>query len=224
MTTVTAAPATGPAAVAVPPLPSWLRILTAALMPLGPAAVAVIRLVYPADPAEAIAQPQTMELVLWLGFIGTFTLIPGAYAALHVARISAPRLALVTGGFLIPGYLAMYTLGFFDTLWAIAPGLGLPPEEVARIGAAAETTGPGMITLLVFVLGHLVGTVLLGVVMLRGRLAPLIVSIAMIISQPLHLVSIFAGLSLLDLVAWGLTALGMGFLAVRYVRVTRPTS
>ena len=59
-----------------------------------------------------------------------------------------------------------------------------------------------MITLLVFVVGHIVGTVLLGVASLRGRLMPAAVAVALIISQPLHLVSVITAQPVLDLVAW----------------------
>jgi len=200
--------------------PGGLRLLTAVLMPIGPAAVAVIRLIYPSDAATAIAHPATMEAVLWLGFVATFTLIPGAYAALGLLRRPTPRLYLWTGAFLLPGYLAMMTLGFFDTLWAAAPAAGLTPAQVEALGVAAEGVGPGMITLLVFVVGHIVGTVLLGVASLRGRLMPAAVAVALIISQPLHLVSVITAQPVLDLVAWGLTAVGMAFLAVRHVRAT----
>ena len=200
--------------------PGGLRLLTAVLMPIGPAAVAVIRLIYPPDAATAIAHPATMEAVLWLGFVATFTLVPGAYAALGLLHRPTPRLYVWTGAFLLPGYLAMMTLGFFETLWAAAPAAGLTQAQVEALGVAAEGVGPGMITLLVFVVGHIVGTVLLGAASLRGRLMPPVVALALIISQPLHLVAVMSAQPVLDLVAWGLTAVGMAFLAVRCVRAT----
>jgi hypothetical protein len=212
---------TGPvAADQSPTRPGALRLLTAVLMPVGPAAVAVIRLIYPPDAATALAHPATMEAVLWLGFVATFALIPGAYTALGLLRRPTPRLYLWTGAFLLPGYLAMMTLGFFDTLWAAAPAAGLTPAQVEALGVAAEGVGPGMITLLVFVVGHIVGTVLLGVASLRGRLMPVVVAVALIISQPLHLVSVIAAQPVLDLVAWGLTAVGMAFLALHHLRTS----
>jgi hypothetical protein len=62
--------------------------------------------------------------------------------------------------------------------------------------------------------------VLLGVACLRARLMPTVVAVALIISQPLHLVSVITAQPVLDLVAWGLTAVGMAFLAVRLLRTT----
>ncbi|WP_344808369.1 hypothetical protein [Microlunatus ginsengisoli] len=198
--------------------PRWLRLFGAALMPIGPAVVAIIRLIYPPDAATALHQPQTMEAVLWLGFVATFTLIPGAYAALTLLRRPTPRLWIWTGAFLLPGYLAMMTLGFGDTLWAAAPAAGLDVDQAESLSRAAEAAGPGSITLLIFVLGHVVGATLLGVAALRGRLIPVASALAMIISQPLHVVAVITAAPVLDLVAWGLTATSMGFLAIRYVR------
>lgn len=194
------------------------RVAGAVLMPIGPAAVAVIRSVYPPDAATALAQPGTMTLVLWLGLVATFTLLPGAYVALHLLSRYVPTLTVWTGAFLVPGYLAMYTLGFVDTVYALAPAAGLTAAEAEALVAAADTLVPSTVALLVFVLGHIVGTVLLGVAALRARLLGLPVAVLLIVSQPLHLVSIVLGAPLLDLLAWGLTALGMGVLAVRVLR------
>lgn len=194
------------------------RVVGAALMPVGPAAVAVIRLVYPPDAATALATPATMSLVLWLGVVATLTLLPGAYTALHLLSRYVPTLTVWTAVFLVPGYLAMYTLGFVDTVYAIAPAAGLTAEQAENLIAAADTLVPQTIALLIFVLGHIVGTVLLGVAALRARLLGVPAAVLLIVSQPLHLVSIVLGLPVLDLVAWGLTAVGMGMLAVRVLR------
>jgi hypothetical protein len=75
-----------------------------------------------------------------------------------------------------------------------------------------------LVLVLVFVVGHIVGTVLLGVTMIVGRAAPLVISVLMAVSQPLHLTAVMIGNPTLDLIAWGLTALAMGFLARRVLR------
>ena len=194
------------------------RVLGAASMPVGPAAVAVIRSVYPPDAAAALAAPATMTIVLWLGVVATLTLLPGAYTALHLLHRYVPTLAVWTAAFLVPGYLAMYTLGFVDTVYAIAPAAGLTAGQAEALVAAADTLVPQTVALLLFVVGHVVGTVLLGVAARRARLLSMPVAVLMIASQPLHVVSIVLGLPLLDLLAWGLTALGMGMLAIRVLR------
>lgn len=85
------------------------------------------------------------------------SLVPGAYAAVGLLRRRTPRLWLWATAFLLPGCLAMMTLRFLDTLWC--PG-GQPAAGLgAGRGRAADTLVPTTITL--FVVGHIVGTVLL---------------------------------------------------------------
>ena len=100
----------------------------------------------------------------------------------------------------------------WETIKAIATTVGTS----FPFRAALRVLGP--ITLLIFVIGHIVGTTLLGVAALKGKLVPTVVAIALLVSQPLHLVSVIVGLPVLDLFAWGMTALGMAFLAARLVR------
>lgn len=198
--------------------PRALALLTALLMPVGPAAVAWIRMIYPGDAATALASPGTMTTVLWLGLVGTFTLVPGALAALSLLRPRTPRLWAWTGAFLVPGYLAMMTTGFFDTLWASAPAAGLTLAQVEALGAAVDQQAPPMVGLFVFVIGHVVGNVLLGIAAWRARLLPSWIALGLLVSQPLHVVSVVLAMPWLDLIAWGLTAVGMAFLALRYLR------
>ena len=70
------------------------RILAAILMPLGPAAAAVTRYVIPAEPvgASVTADPGAQRLVLAMGIVITFTMVPGALAALRLIRRRAPRM------------------------------------------------------------------------------------------------------------------------------------
>jgi hypothetical protein len=72
---------------------------------------------------------------------------------------------------------------------------------------AAQPTASTLLGL--FVIGHIVGTVLLGLALLRSRAVPAWVAVALVVSQPVHLVSFVTGLAWLDLVAgWGFTAVG----------------
>lgn len=193
------------------------RMAAAVLMPIGPAAVAALRFLY-VDPATGHVDPRAQQAVLWLGVVGLFTLLPGAYAALKLLKRSAPRLAAWSGAFLIPGYLAMPALLAVDAFAAVAPGVRLDAATEDRILDALMALPHLSVLVLVFVVGHVVGTLLLGVAMIAGRAAPLVVGVLMTVSQPLHLTAVIIGNPTLDLLAWGLTAVGMGFLAIRVLR------
>jgi hypothetical protein len=197
------------------------RILAAILMPLGPAAAAVTRYVIPAEPvgASVTADPGSQRLVLTLGIVITFTMVPGALAALRLLRRRAPRLTLWTGALLVPSYLAMTagsgmdlaTMGSFDA--------GFSPEDMDRLNAAIWALPVILVFGVVFVIGHIVGTVLLGVTMIATRITWVGVGIAMAISQPVHFVALVVFQSrLLDLIAWGTTAVCMAVLAWHVLR------
>lgn len=71
----------------------------------------------------------------------------------------------------------------------------------------------------VFVIGHVVGTVLLGLALLRSRRIPAWAAWAVTVSQPLHFVAtVIIGSPQVDLVAWGLTALGLAWSPARCSR------
>ena len=193
------------------------RVAAAVLMPIGPAAVAVLRYPY-VDPATGSLDPDAAQVVLWLGVVGLFTLLPGAFAALKLLKRTTPRLAAWTAVFLVPGYLAMPAPLAADAFAAVAPDLGLDASTNQRVLDALMGLPTLSVLVLVFVVGHVVGTVLLGVAMIVGRAAPLVVGILTTLSQPLHFMAVMIGNPPLDLAAWGLTALGMGFLAFRVLR------
>ncbi len=195
------------------------RVVAAILMPVGPACVAVIRFIIPdpdqprQDPAEVI---ESMRLVQILGLPALFTLLPGIYAALHLTRRYRPRLTAWATAFLVPGYLGMTTLGAIDYFTLAGHEVNLDPQAMTQVTDRlwALTAVPTI----VFVVGHVVGTILLGVIAVHAQLAPVWVGALLILSQPLHVIAVGTSLSWLDLAGWGLTALGMGFLALRVLR------
>ena len=197
------------------------RIFAAILMPMGPAAAAVIRYVIPPEPigASVTADPGSQRLVLAMGIVITFTMVPGALAALRLLRRRAPRLTLWTGAFLVPGYLAMVAGSGMDLATMGAFDAGFSPEEMDRLNAAVWALPAIVLLGGVFVIGHIVGTILLGVTMIATRITWVGVGIALAISQPLHFVALVVLQSrVLDLAAWGTTAICMGALAWSVVR------
>lgn len=197
------------------------RVLAAVLMPLGPAAVAVTRYVIPFEPVgeSVTANPDAQRLVLAMGVIGTFTMIPGLYAALRLLRRRTPRLTAWTAGILMPAYLAMTAGAGFEQATMAAYDAGFTPAEMDRLNLAMWMLPVTMILGGVFVIGHIVGTVLLGITMIVSRMTSILVGIAMAVSQPLHFVALVVFQSrVLDLVAWGTTAVCMGVLAWHVLR------
>lgn len=204
-----------------------LRWGLAALMPIGPAAVAVLRYVLPYDTTDSIAtmvakvdaDPAGQRLAMWLGMVAAFTLVPGVLAALRLTRRRAPALTALSAVLLVPGYLALnIMLGGPDATVLAGVEHGIDTGTLTRLSEALAADAPAVIGSTVFVIGHLFGTVLLGVTLWRAKVLGWAWAAVMSVSQPLHLVAAMTGNHPLDLFAWGLTAAAMGAVAVVALR------
>lgn len=154
----------------------------------------------------------SQNAMLWLGHIGVLTLVPGFLAAAQLTRAAAPRLTTWAVGLAVPAYLSLGgPMSSDQVLWSGARA-GLAPETIAKLlDAAHPTIG---ISIGVFVVGHVVGTVLLGIALLRSGRIPAWAGWAVAVSQPLHFVAaVVLGSPTLDLIAWSATAVGMAMVA-----------
>ncbi len=213
MTRAVAPPAADPAAAAGPRRAN--RWLAALLLPIGPAAIAVLRFVMPYDTvddpdtiaAKVVAHPGAQSLVVWLGLVGTLTLVPAVLWIAGSTRRRAPGLTVAAVLLLVPAYLVLAWISASDLLlWAGARN-GLDPTTLAALYEHAHPAAA--IADVIFVVGHVVGTVVLGLAMWRTRIVPRWAAVATIIAQPLHFVAaVIVASHPLDLVAWGLNAVG----------------
>jgi hypothetical protein len=199
----------------------------ALLLPIGPAAVAVLRYALPyytvddstAMASKVIAAPGRMSLVLWLGFIAVVTLVPAVYAVSRVTRQRAPRLTLTAMVLLVPGYLALGWLIAEDQLLFAGAKAGLDPAAIARLIDHLHSSGA--VAAVFFVLGHVVGTILLGIALWRTRAVARWAAVAVIASQPIHFfAAVIVPNHTIDLIGWGLQA--AGFAAVGWAILKLP--
>jgi hypothetical protein len=197
-------------AVVAPRAGWWIAVA----LPVGPLAVALLRYLLPyrtTDDAAAMvsavaAHPGRQSAVLWLGLLAVLTLVPGVLVAVRLAGDS--RLSRTAIVLLVPAYLCLGGLLSEDLLlWSGVHAHVDMTTLVAILSAAHPTVG---IASAIFVVGHVVGTVLLGVALLRSGRIPPWAGWAITVSQPLHFVAaVVVGSHTLDLVAWSLTAVGM---------------
>ncbi|MEV6108667.1 DUF4386 family protein [Streptomyces sp. NPDC051940] len=200
------------------------RWLAAALIPLGPAAVAVLRYALPyftaddsaATVREAAAHEGRQSLVLWCGYAAVLTLVPAVLWVGRLTRRRAPRLTAAALLLLVPGYLSLGWMAGADALLWSGARADLPQDAFVRLYDAVHPTTD--IAVIVFVLGHLVGTVLLGIALWRTRAVPRWAAVLVVGCQPLHLASVVAGVPALDLFAWGLNAAGFAAASAAVLR------
>jgi hypothetical protein len=200
----------------------------AVLAPIGAVLVAGLRYVLPYETTdstadmvrEGYADPGALSLVLWLGLGAALTIVPGSIAIGRLVRQGAPRLTAVALTLLVPAYLMLPVLLIVDhTIWAGAESGASQSSVVSLLDAAHPIVG---IATVIFVVGHVLGTVLLGVAMLRSACVPVWAAVITIVSQPLHFVAaVIAPNHTLDATAWGLNAIGFAAAAVAVIRTPR---
>jgi hypothetical protein len=207
----------------VRPVSRWFAAL---ILPIGPAAIALLRYFLPYDTVD---DPSTItnkivgnldrgSLVLWLGFIGILTLVPGAYAVGRLTRRQAPWLTAIALLLVVPGYLALPWTATSDAFIWTAGMAGLDPADITR--AAEVAHGSTDLAAFIFVAGHVIGTVLLGIAMWRSHVGPRWAAVAVAISQPIHAIAAIVLVShTLDLVGWGLQAAGFAAVGWAIVRM-----
>lgn len=204
------------------PLSVWVVAL---LLPVGPLAIAVLRLVLPyyteSDTAGVVAaveaDPGRQSAVIWLAYVGILTLVPGLFVAARVCRDAAPRLTAWALALGVPGYLSLgMFLGDDHLLWSVSGADISAADAVAVVEAGHPSID---VAIGVFVIGHVVGTVLLGLAMLRSGRIPAWAAWAIAVSQPLHFVAtLILGSPRVDFAAWSLTAAGMAVVAREVLR------
>jgi hypothetical protein len=198
------------------------------LLPIGPLLVGFLRFLYPGYTADtgaevakaALVHHSRQSAVLWLGLAAMLTLVPGIYAARPF--LPATRLRSWAVGLVVAGYLCLPVLVASDLLAWVGADQHLDP---ALTGKLIDGWHPAFdIGLGIFIVGHVLGTVLLGIACLRSGLLPTGICWALIISQPLHFVTtVFLGLPWVDLVAWTMTAVAMAAIAAGLARDPQPT-
>src|SRR4051812_45838458 len=185
--TQTAARTTSPADIR----PLW-RWTAALILPIGPAAVALLRFLLPYNTVDDVPTITNKivdnlargSLVIWLGYIAFLTLVPGAYFVGRLTRRRAPWLTAITLLLLVPGYLSLPWTAASDVFTWSAGTAGLDPPANAQ--AAGRTPRPLQPAGLVFVFGALFCTVLLRIARLRSPPPPPGGAIALVASSPSH--------------------------------------
>jgi hypothetical protein len=202
------------------------RVLAAVLLPIGPLCVAILRFVLPytttdssQDAVRAIAAHQTAQnAVVWLGFVACLTLVPAVIFAGRVVGRRCPRLAATATVLLVLGYISLAWLNVGDAVILYGVRHDLSPAVLADMYAGvhpAQGVAEGL-----FVVGHVLGTILLGVGMLRGRVVAPVFAWATIVAQPIHFVAaVIVGSHALDLCGWGLNVVGFAALSLAVLRL-----
>ncbi len=193
------------------------RFALATLIPLGPLSVAILRGILPyyttdgsSRVARDVATHQSAEgAVLWLVLIASLTLVPGTIAiGLAVAR-RMPKLGTTALILSVAGFSAVPVIALTDYIALAGARSGAPTADVAHLLDQLQKQPTVVLGGVVFVIGHILGVLLLGIAAWRSGLVPMWAGLVLAFSQPFHAVfAVAVPNHALDACAWGLTAVG----------------
>ena len=198
------------------------RVALALLIPVGPLAVAVLRGILPYSTTDSSAQivskvaaHQGAEgLVLWLTLIATYALIPGVIAVGLMAARSRPVLGTTALVLTVAGFLALPAVAVSDQV--ALSGVRLPTGSTIRLLDELAKQPTIVVSGAVFVVGHVLGILLLGIAL--WRIIPRWAALLLAVSQPLHFTfAVIVPNHLLDGCAWTLTTIGFVMAARSFI-------
>jgi hypothetical protein len=206
----------------------WRWLLAIAAVPV-PIFVAVFRYLLPYSDANApreifaklVAASTYQSAVILIGSAVMVCGFAGALAVAWLTRRRTPVPTTIAMLLAVPGYIALFASGIYGDVLAYVTGVhpGLDYETAFQLGYGMESSAQSSALGTIFVVGHLFGTTALGVALWRARIAPTWLAVGLTVSQPIHLASVLTGIRLIDLVGWGLTAVGFMWAAWRLAKL-----
>ncbi|WP_416977044.1 hypothetical protein [Streptomyces sp. T028] len=163
----------------------------------------------------------TAELVQWFWIVGSILLVAGTVVVGLVAVRCSPKLGLWGGAVFGTGLLAIASTPSMDIVVLGGLDNGVSQETLVRLGDGTYALAVTGVPTLYFVVAHVVGAILLGVALLRGRVVPAWAAWVLILSMPLNVVGYAGGIMPLTVATFLMLGIGFGFAAVRLPAVWR---
>ena len=208
---------------------TW-RILAAVVIPLGPLAVTFMRWVMPywtdQTPDEAVPVMADnlggMATLNWLSVFGYPFMLLGALALGFALRRRVPVLATGGSGVLFMAYSLGAMVGASDVVAEAMLRAGYDDATVVDVTTLVMEHPTGLVGILAFVFGHLLGLILLGIAVIRSGLVHWWVGALIVVAQPVHVISaVVLPSRALDVVGgWGATTLGFAVVAFAVLRMS----
>ncbi|MFJ8107055.1 hypothetical protein [Streptomyces sp. NPDC096132] len=216
MTTTPSRPETSAADTATAPGPA--RLLAAVAAGLGPILLAVGMALTPYGTSDSskeivrkLAEHRTAaELTQWFWVVGSILLTVGTVVVGLVATRYAPKLGLWGAAVFGTGLLAISSTPSMDLVVLGGLDKGVSQEALVKAGDGTYALAVTGVPTLYFVVAHVVGAVLLGIALLRGRVIPAWAAWVLILSMPLNVVGYVGGIMPLTVATFLMLAVGFG--------------
>lgn len=200
------------------------RIVTGIALIATPVLLFAAEAIYPGHPQEdgeeliAIAARETSAVhaaaLLW--FLAVLLMIPAAITAMRLTRDRSALAASLGGGLLVVGYVCSLML---ITITEVAVGIGKYDISTTAGGQLIEDSQLVLNAMFIlFALGNLIGTPLLGVAMLRSRVVPVWAAALFIVWPAIHITGLASDVKWFAVVGFACQIPAFGLLGLRVLR------
>lgn len=170
--------------------------------------------------AAAAAHPALLHNVVLFGMLGALLMIPAVLGAARAAGRGAARLSFIAGTLTAAGYVCYLAVLLTDLTTLAMVRVGGPMADFAALLDARQRDAAGTWVFLLFVLGNIVGTFLLGVALWRSRAVARWAAAAVMAWPPMHIIGLAVGLESFEVAGATLQGLGLAAVGVHLVRRT----
>ena len=158
----------------------------------------------------------------WLALLGYPFMLLGALALGFALRRRVPVLATIGSGLLFTAYALGAMVGASDVVAEVMIRGGYDTATTVDLTTRVMDHPTGIVGILAFVFGHLLGLILLGIAVARSGLVHWWVGALIVVAQPVHVISaVVVPSRALDVIGgWGATTLGFAIVALAVLRMS----
>ncbi|MEU6407315.1 hypothetical protein [Microbispora sp. NPDC046933] len=143
--------------------------------------------------ALAAAHPGETRLATVAAMLGSLLMVPAVLGARRLLAGRSSRLGFLGATLMAGGYICYFAIAFSGITVDVMARRGGPLADYAAVVDGAQSDPSAVWVFLLFVLGNLVGTLLLGLALLRARVVPLSAAAGIMAWPPLHVIGLVAG-------------------------------
>ncbi|MGW5261141.1 hypothetical protein ACWEQG_09215 [Microbispora sp. NPDC004025] len=143
--------------------------------------------------ALVAAHPGLYRLSTVAAMLGSLLMVPAALGARRLVGDRSRRLGALGATLVAGGYICYFAVAFTGITDIVMAERGGRVDDYAAVIDGAQSEPMGIWVFLLFVLGNLAGTLLLGLALLRARVVPLWAAAGVLAWPPLHVIGLVAG-------------------------------
>ncbi|MFF0769968.1 DUF4386 family protein [Nonomuraea wenchangensis] len=171
--------------------------------------------------ALAAAHPGLYRLGTVAAMLASMLMVPAVLGVKRLVADRSPKLGFVGAVLTAGGYICYFGIALSGITDVAMAEHGGPVQDYAIVIDNSQSDVSTLWVFLLFVLGNLVGTLLLGLALLRSRRVPLWAAAAVLAWPPLHVTGLVAGSEWFEVAGAVLQGIGLAVTGSRLLAAPR---